>query len=281
MTNPNDAIGTNAAYGSRTSVNAFGDFIQLINGRGVLSGWAAKPTGGMSIEFGGDAGIRDVAVAEDNLGNRTTINNRLSGAVAVSIAAASASSDRYDAVVAYVNNPAQAADETPDAPSVCGIIVAQGNSSGVTEQQIRSAITADGGTGSVAYYVVLAIVFVAANTTVITSGNITQSHVSLSASDIADGEITSSMIDWSSIISGTTSGINIAANNYVSVTVTLPRTISDYTVVYSSNYGGAGWTNLLHHARNKTSTSFQIEGTNRGGETLTGVTFDYLVIPRS
>lgn len=209
MTNPNDAVGTNAAYGTRTSVNAFNDIAQLVNGRGVLSGWSVVPKTGMTVEVGGIAGTRDVAIAEDNLGNRTTINNKSNNPIEITIGAASASSNRYDAIVVYVNNPAQAEDETPDAPSVCGVIAVQGGATGVSEQQIRAAISADGGTGSVAYYAVLATIYIAANTTSITAGNITMSASS------AD------KIDWSGIletktISGTTdntgnlaTGINV------------------------------------------------------------------------
>lgn len=177
MTNPNDAVGTNAAYGTRTSVNAFNDFAQLVNGRGVLSGWAVSPKTGMTLNAGGVAGTRDVAIAEDNLGNRTTVDNRSGSPIEVELEAASASSNRYDAIVVYVNNPAQADDDTPDAPSVCGIIAVQGGTTGVSEQQIRAAISADGGTGSVAYYAVLATVYIAAGTTTITSGNISQTKI--------------------------------------------------------------------------------------------------------
>lgn len=209
MTNPNDAIGTNAAYGSRTSVNAFNDIAQLVNGRGILSGFAVVPKSGMTVSVGGVAGYRDVAVAEDNLGNRTCINNRSVSAIDITLDAASVSANRYDAIVVYANNPAQASDTTPDAPSVCGIIAVQGGSTGVSENQIRSAITADGGTGSVAYYAVVATIYVAAGTTTITNTNISQSHIAISADDIGDGEIVSRMIatgavasaklDWSSI----------------------------------------------------------------------------------
>lgn len=200
MTNPNDAVGTNAAYGTRTSVNAFNDFAQLVNGRGILSGWAVSPKSGMVLNVGGIAGTRDVAIAEDNLGNRTTVDNRSGSPIEVELEAASASSNRYDAIVVYVNNPAQADDDTPDAPSVCGIIAVQGGTTGVSEQQIRAAISADGGTGSVAYYAVLATIFIGAGTSAITSANITQEHIAISASDIADGEITNSMIDWGGMV---------------------------------------------------------------------------------
>lgn len=191
MTNPNNAIGVNAAYGTRTSVNAMNDLAQIVSGRGILSGWAVVPKSGMTVSAGGVAGTRDVAIGEDNLGNRVCLNNRLASSVDVTVPAASVSSARYDAVVVYANNPAQAANTTPDAPSVCGIIVASGSASGVSDAQIRSAITADGGTGSTAYYAVLAQVYVGAGSTVITSANISQSKISI---ELGDGSITAEKI---------------------------------------------------------------------------------------
>lgn len=229
MTNPNNAIGTNAAYGTRTSVNAFNDFAQLVNGRGVLSGFAVVPKSGMTLEVGGIAGTRDVAVAEDNLGNRTLVDNRLGTPVDVTIGAASVSQNRYDAIVVYVNNPAQADDTTPDAPSACGIIVVQGGSTGVSENQIRTAITADGGTGSIAYYTVLATVLVPAGATTITSGNITQSHIAISASDIADGEITGAMLADGAVSTAKLAGTAVTTAKIADNAITLGKLATDLT----------------------------------------------------
>lgn len=209
MTNPNDAIGTNAAYGTRTSVNAFNDIAQIFSGRGLVSGFVVVPKSGMTVSVGGQAGTRDVAVAEDNLGNRDMVDNRLGSAVDITLAAASVSANRYSAIVAYINNPAQADDTTPDAPSVCGIIEVQGNSAGVSEAQIRSAITTDGGTGSVAYYVVIATIYVGAGTTTITSANISQSWLSFAPADgsistakLADGSISTAKLADGAVTSG-------------------------------------------------------------------------------
>ena len=53
MTNPNDAIGTNAGLGGRTSPNAFNDGLAAWS-RGIMSGWACSPKSGMTVQIGGD-----------------------------------------------------------------------------------------------------------------------------------------------------------------------------------------------------------------------------------
>lgn len=288
MTNPNNAIGVNAAYGTRTSVNALNDLAQVFNSRGVLSGWAVVPKSGMTVSVGGVAGTRDVAVGEDNLGNRICLNNRLASSVDVAIPAASVSSARYDAIVVYANNPAQASNTTPDAPSVCGIIVASGSAGGVSDAQIRSAITADGGTGSTAYYAVLAQVYVGAGSTVITSANISQSKISLEPEDgsittakIADDAVTSSKIDWSTITAGVISIGSMAAGRQER-TVSIPtQANTDYVVLLT--LGGAmtgGWTKISLSVASKATSSFIIVHYNEAGYAVNNVVINYLVIPR-
>lgn len=183
MTNPNDSVGTNGAYGGRTSVNALNDVLASFSGRGVLSGWAVTASSGMTVSVGGSAGVRDVAIAEDNAGNRTTVDNRSSSPISVTLSAASASSTRVDYIVAYVNNPATVLVTTIDNPGTCGIIAVNGTTSAPTDAAIRSAITADGGTGSTAYYVVLATITIAAGTTDLTDSNIAQGAKASSNAD--------------------------------------------------------------------------------------------------
>lgn len=175
MTNPNDAIGTNAAYNGRTSVNAFNDDLAPYS-RGILSGWSASPAGGLKIAFGGDGSTRDVAVAEDNAGNKVSINNISGSPVEVSISSAPGSNSRIDAIVAYVDNPPQGVETVADNPGTCGIISVDGTASSSptkpNDGAIRSAITADGASGATAYYAVLAYVTVASGTTDITATDI-------------------------------------------------------------------------------------------------------------
>lgn len=177
MTNPNDAVGTNAAFGGRTSVNAFNDLASCFN-RGIVNGWACVPNSGLTVSLGGDGTNRDVAIAIDNAGNRTTINNISQSPIDITLDAAPASNSRIDAIVAYVDNPANGVSTVADNPSACGLIAVKGVVSATptppNESAIRTAITADGASGTTAYYVVLANITVVNGTTDITSGDISQ-----------------------------------------------------------------------------------------------------------
>ncbi|MBQ5908875.1 MAG: hypothetical protein IIW85_00935, partial [Bacteroidaceae bacterium] len=106
MTNPNNAVGTNGAYNGRTSVNAFNDIMGAFT-KGVVSGWNCTPKSGMTVSVGGDGSTRDVAIAEDNAGNKTSINNISGQPIDVTIPAAPATGNRIDLIVAYVENPPQ------------------------------------------------------------------------------------------------------------------------------------------------------------------------------
>lgn len=174
MTNPDNALGTNGAFGGRTSVNAFNDVLATFASAGIVSGFAVEPDSGMTVAVGGSGTVRDVAVAEDPFGNRTTVDNISGDPIPVTISTASTTSARIDSIVAYVNSPANASDTSVDNPTACGIIAVNGTSGGAPlDAAIRTAITTDGGTGSTAYYVVIANVSVPQNTTTITSGMIT------------------------------------------------------------------------------------------------------------
>lgn len=190
-TNPNSAVGTNAAYSGRTSVNAFNDDLAAYTS-GVLSGWACVPSSGLTLALGGVSGTRDVAIAEDPAGNKTSINNISGSPISVTISAPPASNSRIDAIVAYVDNPPEGASTTADNPGACGLITVEGTAAATpvapNESAIRTAITADGASGSTAYYVVLALVTVASGTTDITSD-------AIQAGDVA--QINSRAIDFS------------------------------------------------------------------------------------
>jgi hypothetical protein len=215
MTNPNNAIGTNGAFDGRTSPNALNDLTAAFT-RGIVSGWNCSPKSGMTVQLGGSASVRDVALAEDNAGDKLTINNRSGAPVEVTLAGAPATNNRIDAIVAYVDNPSTGDGTTTDNPTACGIIAVSGtvaaNPTAPTETQIRSAITTDGATGGVAYYVVLATIRVGTNVTSIGSGVITQGQASktdlieiqdgsISTPKIQNAAVTSQKIDWTSLAS--------------------------------------------------------------------------------
>lgn len=174
-TNPNNAVGTNAAYGGRTSVKAFNDNIGAYS-RGILSGWACSPSSGMTVSLGGNGTTRDIAIAEDVSGNKITVNNISEAPISVTMSAAPSSNSRIDLIVAYVDNPPQGSATALDNPEACGLITVSGtaaaNPVAPNESAIRTAITADGASGSTAYYVILAQITIAAGTTDIVAGNI-------------------------------------------------------------------------------------------------------------
>lgn len=225
MTNPNNAVGTNAAYGGRTSVNAFNDGLNIYS-RGILSGWACSPKSGMTVQIGGNGSDRDAAVAEDNAGNKTSINNISGSPIDVTISAAPATNNRIDLIVAYADNPPSGTSTVVDNPAACGIIVVSGTAASSptppTNATIRSAITADGASGSTAYYVILAQIRVGTGVTTIGSGVITQGDVVISNAQLADSSVTSDKIDWTTFdYSGANSAPVTVGTSYVTL-VTLP-----------------------------------------------------------
>ena len=174
-TNPNNAVGTNAAYDGRTSVKAFNDGIGAYS-RGILSGWACSPNTGMTVSLGGDGTTRDIAIAEDVSGNKISVNNISESPISVTMSAAPSTNSRIDLIVAYVDNPPQGSATSVDNPGACGLIKVDGtaaaNPVAPNDSAIRTAITADGASGSTAYYVVLATITIASGTTDLTSSNI-------------------------------------------------------------------------------------------------------------
>lgn len=213
MTNPNNAIGTNGAFSGRTSPNALNDILGAFS-KGIVSGWNCSPKTGMTVQLGGSASVRDVALAEDNAGNKLTIDNRSGAPVEVTLSGAPSTNNRIDCIVAYVDNPSTGDDSTTDNPTACGIIAVSGtvaaNPTAPSDAQIRSAITTDGATGGVAYYVILATILVGTNVTTIGSGVITQGDASktekitvpdgsISTPKLQNSAVTSQKIDWSTM----------------------------------------------------------------------------------
>ena len=243
MTNPNNAIGTNAGFGGRTSPNALNDNLTAWT-RGVISGWACSPKSGMIVQIGGSGSERDVAVAEDNAGNKTTINNRNGSPVDITLSGASSTGNRIDSIVAYVDNPAQGTSSDVDYAPACGIIAVKGtvssNPSAPTNSQIRTAITADGANGTAAYYVVLANITVGQGVTTIGSGAIAQG-TKATLSQFLDSIATNNRLDigkWHFYLTG----FSNSAAGWQNHTLTIP---SDFggnikDIHLSAAYGNSG-----------------------------------------
>ena len=234
MTNPNDIMGTNAGFGGRTSPNALNDNLSLYS-RGIVSGWACTPKTGMTVQLGGNGTDRDVAIAEANAGNKTTINNRLGTPVEITLTGAPATNSRIDLIVAYVENPAQGTATDVDYAAATGIIAVAGTAAATptapSEADIRSAITADGATGTTAYYVILASITVGTGVTTIGSGVITAgdyAQLNTTAGKSVNDVITS-VLNLTNFTSQTFSSSDLGSNVSTSGTMYLAQSATSGT----------------------------------------------------
>lgn len=178
MTNPDNKLGVNAAFMGRTAPNTFNAELQSWTGRGIVSGFEVTPVSGMTVSIGAADGVPDVAIVEDDIGNRLIMNNRTTVAIEQTLSDAPDTNSRIDAIVIYTNNPPEVLEQIPtvDNPTVCAMLVVEGEAA-VTpvapdDTAIRTAITADGASGTTAYYTVLAYVTVENGVTDITSVDI-------------------------------------------------------------------------------------------------------------
>lgn len=211
--NPNNAVGTNGAFDGRTSVNAFNDGIAGYSA-GILSGWACEPDSGLTVVLGGDGNTRDVAIAEDNAGNKTTINNISGAPISVTIGAAPNNNSRIDLIVAYVDNPPTGSSTATDNYGACGLIVVAGTASATpvapNDSAIRTAITNDGASGTTAYYVILAQITIESGTTDLSSDNIQagpnagigEKNIDFTTLEVLSGDVTAGTTTLSQITNG-------------------------------------------------------------------------------
>ena len=238
MANPNNAVGTNGAFGGRTSVNAFNDVLATFTGRGVIQGWAVTPSTGLKVNVGGQSGIRDVAIAEDNNGNRTTIDNISQAPIEITMPSAPSTGSRIDLIVGYVENPPQGSSTVIDNPAPTGIITVSGSSSSSpsapTDSAIRTALTNAGINGATAYYAVLGSITIPSGTTDISSNMINATpYTNLNTqNNIATGQITADKIDFATTV-GTVSTVHAGTNNsFVRVN---PSGVGVLGIVYRPN----------------------------------------------
>lgn len=188
MTNPDNIVRVRARNGGRASVyeaNGWGQAYSsgLVQGHGVTQNTSAD----MNVLVGGSASKPDVVLAENPAGYKIALD--LVGQQAIAITAP-ASNSRISAIVAYTDDLSLATteDTVTGSPASCGLIVVNGTTSASpsdpTDNQIRTAITADGATGSQAAYCVIATIEVANDTTIITNSLITIKKAVIGADNI-------------------------------------------------------------------------------------------------
>ena len=188
MTNPDNIVRVRARNGGRASVYEANGWAQaytsgLLEGNGVKQNTSAD----MNVLVGGSASKPDVVLAENPAGYKIALD--LVGQQAIAITAP-ASNSRISAIVAYTDDLSLASteDTITGSPASCGLIVVNGTASSTpsepTDNQIRTAITADGATGSQAAYCVIATVLVASNATTITDSLITMKRAGIGSQNI-------------------------------------------------------------------------------------------------
>lgn len=173
MTNPSSIVRFHSRTGGRGSV-AEANMAYQIYGQGLFSGTGVVESGNadMNVVVGGSNNSPDIVIAESPAGYKVALD--IVGTAQLTITAP-ASNSRISAVVAYTDDLSIASteDTVTGNPATCGLIVVDGttaaNPNVPTEAQIRTAITADGATGSQAAYAVVAYITVSSATTIVTS----------------------------------------------------------------------------------------------------------------
>lgn len=159
-----------------------------VYGQGLFSGVGVVPSpeADLSVVVGGSQAAPDVVVAENPSGYKIALD--LNGTANVAIATPTSNSVVY-AIVAYTDDLSiQSSEDTITGnPATCGLLAVAGtpasNPQAPSDATIRSAITADGATGSQASYGVIAYVTVASTQTVITASSIKNQNALWALSD--------------------------------------------------------------------------------------------------
>lgn len=188
MTNPDNIVRVRARNGGRASVYEANGWCQafstgLLEGNGVVQNTVAD----MNVLVGGSITKPDVVIATNPAGYKIALD--IVGQQAVAITAP-ASNKRISAIVAYTDDLSlpTTQDTVTGAPGSCGLIVVNGTAASSptapNDTTIRSAITADGATGSQASYCVIATMLVASGTTAITNSEITMQKAGVMSQNI-------------------------------------------------------------------------------------------------
>lgn len=178
MTNPSSIVRIHSRKGGRASVLE-ANMAYQVYGNGLLSGTGVVPNSGLTVTVGGSTGAPDVCIAENPSGYKVALD--IIGTANLTVTAPS-TSKRITSVVAYTNDLSSDSTEptTTGSPASCGLILVNGNTASTpvapNDSKIRTAITADGGTGTQAAYAVIAEILMESSTTDITVSLITNKH---------------------------------------------------------------------------------------------------------
>ena len=246
MTNPDNIVRVRARNGGRASVYEANGWAQaytsgLLEGNGVIQNTVAD----MNVLVGGSSSKPDVVLAENPAGYKIALD--LVGQQAIAITAP-ATNKRISAIVAYTDDLSlQSTEDTvTGSPASCGLIVVNGTAgatpSDPTDAQIRTAITADGATGSQAAYCVIATILVASNTTTITDSLITTNVAQIGSNNIDFATLMPEL--YETIYSGAGASsvtVSKAVANYDSLLVTVkdPGHNHTGTAVVPKGYEGS------------------------------------------
>lgn len=200
-TNPNDIVRVRARANGRASVYEANAWCQslsqgVLDGNGVIQNTSAD----MNVLVGGTSSKPDVVIASNPSGYKIALDIVGQQAVAITVPA---SNKRITSIVAYTDDLSLASTDTSitGSPSSCGLIVVNGTASASPsapdDATIRTAITADGATGSQACYCVLAEILVDHTTTTITNSLIDNKMSGVN--QIADLAVKSNNIDFTTM----------------------------------------------------------------------------------
>lgn len=281
MTNPSNTVRVRARAGGRASVYEANAWAQAFSA-GLLEGDGVKQntSANMNVLVGGSSAKPDVVIAENPSGYKIALD--LVSQVTLTITKP-ASNSRISAIVAYTDDLAVQSTETTvtGSPSSCGLIVVNGNAAAApvppSDATIRSAITADGATGSQACYVVVATILVSSNTTAITD-----SLIGIKKSHLAGEVVKDENVDWGSFLAkivatGSINLGNIAPYSDVSRVVDLPTQINNYRVLVSRSSANGYWANVAITTTQQSRNNFTILAHNNGEYMATDLWCQYVV----
>lgn len=171
MTNPNSIVRLHSRNAGRASVYEANAPYQIFD-NGLLKGNGVVVASGLNITVGGAAAKPDIVIANTPDGYKIALD--LAGTATLTLTAPSSNS-KIVAIVAYTDDLAEESTDTTTTgnPSSCGLIAVDGTVASTPvapdDSTIRTAITADGATGSQAAYCVIALITLTSATTDITA----------------------------------------------------------------------------------------------------------------